>query len=307
MIRTLVRRSIDPLESAMNAIKIFPDCLQRSIDFVPIVAMVVAALTLATNSYADLLWTFDPGENFDGWTAMEVNNPGTPFFGDVGSLAPGGDKFFHDTADPSDIEPLPNLGYLEIIDPDAATTGLLVAPMELTTVLAPGQDLLFDLKINGLEFDNDDAGPLQNLVPLFHISNAALTIIYAVPEGDINLNEWQRWDIPLGPTNGPGVDPGFWVAQDNSTGAAGIDDGTAFGLVLGGIDPLGVRIWGESTIDDPEAEAGEPALDRGKHLIDAGPLHLDGGDLVRVGAQGGRDVNAHGESRQLRTSTVSMA
>jgi hypothetical protein len=250
----------------MKQIKAISKCSWRDFDFVLIVTMVLAGLSFAVNSLAAEIVvaksTFDGGPHddagdplFDNWTAMECANPGVcPIFGEA--VLPKGPKFFHNDGAPppgtegSPFGDFPGLGNLEIVDPSGTTTGLFDAPAEFTGVVAADLWFQFDWKINGITFDNNDPGLppfLVDVVPLFYLLDGAALLIYVMDEGDVTTNAWDAMDIPLTPNGSPGH-PGFWVTQ------AGVDDGTGFADVFAapGVDEL--RIWGELTFDDPEAD-----------------------------------------------------
>ena len=143
-------------------------------------------------------------------------------------------------------------GHIAAIDPGGLTAALFNAPAKFTSIIEANQTLSFDMKINGPTFDNDDPGnPFPDLVPLFYLSNGGSVIVYAVPEplAQATVGSWAHWSIPLVPNGDPGAGPGAWF------GLTGPDDGTGFDNLLGAgaPDPV-LRIWGELTKDDPEAD-----------------------------------------------------
>ncbi len=218
-------------------------------------ALFVASFAALNASAAGVILaesTFDPGSpNFDTWTAVQCNNPGVcPLFGGEAALVAGGAKFFHNAAGGSPFGPFPGAGNLETIDPDDDTAALFNAPGKFTSVIAAGQTLSFDYKINGTEFDNDDPGnPFPDLVPLLYLQNGGAVMVYAVPEllATLTLGLWFEWDIPLVPNGPMHTGPGAWFT------ALGPDDGTTFAAVFGGGEPV-LRIWGELTKDVLEAD-----------------------------------------------------
>ena len=209
-----------------------------------LVALPLALWVGSASAMPLALSTFDPGENFDGWTGVECVNPGLcPLFGEVGSLA--ADKFFHDTADPKPGEP--GIGYLEIEDPLSGTTGLYNAPAKFTDALAPGTVLNYDMKIFGGEFDNGTSDD----VPILYIqsTSAAVGLLYVVTESDLPIGSWFEMTVPIVPNGDPLAGAGAWFGFTDSGLSPTPDDGTAFAATFGGAGTI-LRILGELTKDD---------------------------------------------------------
>lgn len=194
--------------------------------------------------------TFDNGSpDFDGWTAVECTNFGfCPLTGGEAPLVAGGINFSHSAIGGSPLGPFPGGGNLQAVDPGATTAALFNAPAAFTSALAQGLILSFDLKINGLVFDNDGT-PFPDLVPLLYLDNGAAAMLYAVPEAvaATALNTWASFSLALVPNGDPLAGPGGWFT------VLGADDGTAFNAIFAGSDPV-LRFWGELTIDAPEAD-----------------------------------------------------
>ncbi len=227
-----------------------------------IATMALAGATLTMDVYADTVladFTFEAG--LSGWTGMACPGVG------VCALAPGGPvgapPFTHAPSGGSDLGPFPGGGNLEGIDPGepgppgTPFTVLAVAPGTMTSALAPDLWLSFDLKINGVDFNNDlaDVGPIfADLVPLFYIAKGGDVIVYAVPEAAAipALGDWEHYEVPLVANAEQGGAPGLWYT------AAGPDvSGAAFDSILDGGGPLDMLFWLELTKDAPDVDGAQ--------------------------------------------------